>query len=323
LEQAAKVVAGSGGRSDGSSLVRLRGRLLELYDEAAAEVERESTMPTTPRAELLVVDRQGWIGGNVRTLERLFRDVDVSGAEAKLIAWEGGVFVGLVARAVLGQFDPFRDQLVVVYPNLGEMASGDGLRWLMYHEVTHLAQFRAAPWIPDQILEWARELLSLQQKGMTREMLGKLPKQLPEIVRWARQALEGKAQGTPLLDLLPDAQREAIGKLNALVTLLEGHATLVTELIAKRTLPDYEELQRRIEARRKRPPLMRLLEALAGLDMKRQQYVLGRQFCERIWQHGGADALAVAWTGPASIPTLDELRDPDRWLDRVGASPRA
>jgi coenzyme F420 biosynthesis associated uncharacterized protein len=323
LERAARVVAGSGGRADGASLVRLRNQLLELFDEAATEVEHESGMPTTPRAELMVVDRHGWIGGNLRTLERLFADLNVSGAEAKLVAWEGGAFVGLVARAVLGQFDPFRDQLVIVYPNLGEMASGDGLRWLMYHEVTHLAQFRSAPWIPDQIVEWARELLALQQKGMTRQILGKLPQQLPEIVRWTRQALEGKSQGTPLLDLLPEAQREAIGKLNALVTLLEGHATLITELIAKRTLPEYEQLQRRIEARRNRPPLMRLLEALAGLDMKRQQYVLGRSFCEHVWQRGGADALAIAWTGPDSIPTLDELREPQRWLDRVGAAPRA
>jgi coenzyme F420 biosynthesis associated uncharacterized protein len=323
LEQAAKVVAGSGGRADGASLFRLRNRLLELFDEAATEVERESAMPTTPRAELMVVDRHGWIGGNVRTLEKLFGDLNVAGAEAKLVAWEGGAFVGLVARAVLGQFDPFRDQLVIVYPNLGEMASEDGLRWLMYHEVTHLAQFRAAPWIPDQIVAWARELLALQQKGFTRELIGKLPQQLPEIVRWARRAMEGKSEGTPLLDLLPDAQREAIGRLNALVTLLEGHATLICELIAKRTLPNYEELQQRIEARRNRPPLMRLLEALAGLDMKRQQYVIGRGFCEYVWQHGGADALAVAWTGPSSIPTLDELREPERWLSRVGATRHA
>lgn len=277
-------------------------------------------MPTTPRAELLVVDRYGWIGGNLRTLERLFGSVDVSGAEARVLAWEGGLFVGLVARVVLAQFDPFRDQLIVVYPNLGEMARGSGLRWLMFHEVTHLAQFRAAPWIPDRIVELGREVMSAQQAGWTKEALSKLPEVLPRVVRWARGAVEGQQQTTPLIDLLPDAQREAVLKLHALVTLLEGHATHVTELIGRRVLPDYEALKSRIEQRKKRPPVIRLLEAVAGLEMKRQQYVLGRGFCEAVWQHGGAAALDAAWRGPEWTPTLDELQAPEKWLARVGVS---
>jgi coenzyme F420 biosynthesis associated uncharacterized protein len=296
----------------------LRRNIVELLDEACAEVEREASLTTSPRAELLVVDRHGWIGGNLRTLERLFGEVNVSGAEAKVLAWEGGLFVGLVARVVLAQFDPFRDQLIVVYPNLGEMAQGSGLRFLMFHEVTHLAQFRAAPWIPDRIVELGREVMAAQQPGWTREALGKLPEVLPEIVRWARGAVEGREQSMPLLELLPDAQREAVFKLHAMVTLLEGHATFVTDLIGRRVLPDFDALKRRIEARRKRPPLVRLLEAVAGLEMKRQQYVLGRAFCERVWEHGGAAALDAAWRGPEWLPTLDELREPHLWLERVG-----
>jgi putative hydrolase len=245
-------------------------------------------------------------------------DLEVSGAEGKLLAWEGGLFVGLVARVVLAQFDPFRDQLIVVYPNLGDMARGSGLRWLMFHEVTHLAQFRAAPWIPDRIVELGREVISGQQPGWTREALGKLPEVLPELIRWARGAVEGRDQTTPLLELLPDAQREAVFKLHAMVTVLEGHATLITDLIGRRVLADFDALKARIEARKKRPPLIRLLEAVAGLEMKRQQYVLGRAFCEKVWEHGGASALEAAWRGPESMPTLEELREPELWLARVG-----
>jgi len=291
-----------------------------MLDDACAEVERESGMPTTPRAELLVVDRHGWIGGNLRSLERLFGDVDVGGAEAKVLAWEGGAFVGLVARVVLAQFDPFRDQLIVVYPNLGDMARGSGLRWLIFHEVTHLAQFRAAPWIPDRIVELGREVLSLQQEsGWAKDALAKLPERLPEIIRRMRNSFEGKGQTTPLLDLLPEAQRESVLKLHALVTLLEGHATLITELIGRRVLPDYEALAARIEQRKRRPAIVRLLETVSGLEMKRQQYVLGRGFCEAVWKRGGPEALSAAWRGPEWTPTLDELQSPELWLDRVSA----
>jgi coenzyme F420 biosynthesis associated uncharacterized protein len=277
-------------------------------------------MPTTPRSELLVVDRHGWIGGNIRTLQQLFGDLDLAGGEAKLIAWEGGAFVGLLARAVLAQFDPFRNALIVVYPNLGELGAGDGLRWLLFHEVTHLAQFRAAPWIPDRITSLGRELLSVQRPGFTRDLAAQLRKRLPDLVGWVRDALEGKAEGSPLIDLLPDEQRRIVLELDALVTLLEGHATHVTELIGQRVLPDYPALRQRIEARRYRPPLIRLLEAIAGIEMKRRQYIVGRTFCETIWDHGGAEALAPAWRGPEWVPSRDELRDPQTWLQRVGAS---
>lgn len=304
---------------DGAELVRLRRRLLDWLDEASHEVSAESGLPTDPPTELLVVDRGAWISGNLRTLSELFGDMKLTGAEAKLVSLEGGVFVGLIARAVLGQYDPFRDQMIIVHPNLGRMAEGNGLRWLLFHEATHLAQFRGAPWIRDRILELGREVLSADARSFAREASRELKAKLPDIVRWLRDALEGKAEGTPLLDILPQAQREPIMKLHALVTLLEGHATYVTDLIARRVLPDHAEVERRMKERRKRPPLVRLLEAIAGIEMKRQQYVLGRSFVEAVWDQGGAGALAPAWIGPDTVPTLEELRDPSRWLSRIAA----
>lgn len=322
LERAAKVFASTGGRFDGASLLRLRSSILEMVSEATVEVEREAGISPLPRAELMVVDRHAWIGGNVRTLERLFGAAELpdslSAAQARLLAWEGGAFVGLIARAVLGQYDPYRDQLLIVYPNLGDMADAQGLRWLLFHEVTHVAQFRAAPWIADHIVESGRKALDLQrQPDWAREAMKQLPERLPELFRWARDAFEGKATTTPLLDFLPQEQREAIDSVNALVTVLEGHATLVTDLIAKRVLPDHEEIDRRVAQRRQRPPLVRFLEALGGIEMKRQQYVLGRRFCEAVWSHGGPAALAPAWRGPEWMPTRREISDPDRWMSRV------
>jgi len=303
---------------DGASLVRLRSQIVDMLDDACSEVEREAHLTTTPRAELLVVDRHAWIGGNTRTLQQLFGSLDLSTLQSKVVAWEGGAFVGLLARAVLAQYDPFRDQLLVVYPNLGDFANTDGLRWLLLHEVTHVAQFRAAPWIADRIRQTGRELLS-QDTGWTKEAARRFREALPDIVKWLRNVLEGKSTPSPLFDLLPDEQREAVRSVNAIVTLLEGHATHVTELAGKRVLDDYDAMTRRLNARRRRPPIVRLLEAIGGIEMKRQQYVIGNEFCKRIWEHGGPDALAPAWRGPQWAPTSEELANPDAWLARVGA----
>ncbi len=277
-------------------------------------------MTTKPEAQLLVVDRHAWITGNTRTLEKLFGSVEVSGVQGKLVAWEGGAFVGMLARAVLGQYDPFRDQLLVVYPNLGDFSSEDGLKWLLIHEVTHVAQFRTAPWIADKISSVGRELFAREGMAWTKDMPSRVREKLPEIVKWLKESLEGKGGApSPLLDLLPDEQRELIQSVNAVVTLLEGHATHITELAGKRVLDNYGAMVERVEERRKRPPIVRLLEALGGIEMKRQQYLNGREFCRKIWEHGGAEALAPAWRGPEWAPTMDELADPDSWLARVAA----
>ncbi len=318
LERAAKVFAGTGNRTDGASLLRLRSSILDIVDEASEQVAIEAQLDPQPPAELMVIDRHAWIGGNVRTLERLFGEVELAGSQAKLLAWEGGAFVGLIARAVLGQYDPYRDQLLIVYPNLGNMADTSGLRWLLFHEVTHVAQFRAAPWIADEIIAAGRTALDLQRKpDFARDIVRQLPDKLPELIRWARDAFEGKATTTPLLDFLPDEQRRAIERVNAMVTVLEGHATLITDLIAKRVLDNHEEIDQRLAQRRNRPPLVRFLEALGGIEMKRQQYIKGRGFCEAVWEHGGPGALAPAWRGPEWMPTLDELAEPDLWISRV------
>jgi coenzyme F420 biosynthesis associated uncharacterized protein len=317
LERSARVFAGSGEQRTGPEVADLRRRVMALVADARREVAAVAEMPTEPSSEVLLVDRRAWAGGNIRTLERLFEGLDVGGSEAKVVAWEGGALVGLLARMVLAQFDPFRNQLLVVHPNLGQFADGDGLRFIVLHEVTHLAQFRAAPWIPDRIVELARSVLNSEMQGWAREMAGQMRRRLPELLQWARDALDGRAEGMPLIDMLPDDQRDAVLRLHSLVTVLEGHATHVTDLIAKRVLADYEGLNRRLSQRRERPPLMRLIAAAAGLEMKRQQYVIGRDFCRAVWEAGGADALAPAWTGPDAVPTQEELRAPGAWLQRI------
>jgi coenzyme F420 biosynthesis associated uncharacterized protein len=294
-----------------------------MLDEACAEVEREAQLAPSPRAEMLLVDRHAWIGGNTRTLRSIFGSLELSGVQSTIVAWEGGVFLGLLARAVLAQYDPFRDQLLVVYPNLGDFSNTDGLRWLLLHEVTHVAQFRAAPWIAERIQSTGRELLEMQRSGWTKDAARRLREAIPDIVRWLKDSVEGKPTPSPLFDLLPDEQREAVRRLNAYVTLLEGHATHITELAGKRVLDDYDAMIRRVNERKKRPPIIRLLEAIGGIEMKRRQYVVGNEFCKKIWELGGADALAPAWRGPEWAPTMDELEAPEAWLARVTASSHA
>jgi uncharacterized protein (DUF2342 family) len=56
---------------------------------------------------------------------------------------------------------------------------------------------------------------------------------------------------------------------------------------------------------------------LTGLEMKMKQYEQGERFMLAVERQGGFGAIDRVWEGPQNLPTLDEIRDPSRWLERV------
>jgi uncharacterized protein (DUF2342 family) len=64
----------------------------------------------------------------------------------------------------------------------------------------------------------------------------------------------------------------------------------------------------------------RLLAKLTGLDVKMEQYRLGEQFIDRIVRERGHGFARRVWSGPSYLPTMAEIRNPERWLARVDGS---
>jgi uncharacterized protein (DUF2342 family) len=83
-------------------------------------------------------------------------------------------------------------------------------------------------------------------------------------------------------------------------------------------LPELDKIREGFSRRRaERSPAERLLEGLLGLDLKPEHYRAGVRFVQAV---AGAGKLADLWQGPAQAPTLDELREPAKWLARVAFS---
>jgi uncharacterized protein (DUF2342 family) len=88
--------------------------------------------------------------------------------------------------------------------------------------------------------------------------------------------------------------------------------------VGRNLLANYELISRRFEERqRQRTPAEQLFARLTGLDVKMEQYRAGERFIDEIVRLGGSDAMRRIWESPASVPTMDEIRDPSRWLTRV------
>ena len=49
----------------------------------------------------------------------------------------------------------------------------------------------------------------------------------------------------------------------------------------------------------------------------RDRYQMGEDFIEAVEAAGGTTLLDRAWEGPENLPTLDEIKVPQLWIDRM------
>jgi len=288
-----------------------------------------------PHAE--PVDRPLWIEGNLNSLKKVLDPVAdklgqgmgplsgaVSAAAGALLAVEVGAVSGMLAQRVLGQYEfPILDpeapaRLLFVSPNLAVAASAldaepdELLRWVALHEVTHALQFGGVPWLRPHIATMVRELLGGLQVDPVRLM------KMPDTSDF--RSIVDKIREGDLATLIVGPERRAVlDAMQAFMAVLEGYAEHVMDEVGAEILPNLPELRGAMDRRRRdRSGLMRIFEKLIGMDMKLRQYELGKQFCDAVAKAGGIAALNRVWEGPAQMPTLAELEDPDAWMARTG-----
>jgi coenzyme F420 biosynthesis associated uncharacterized protein len=310
--------------------------------------------PTPARAR--VTDRAGWVQANVASMQRLLgptlRALDDRRQEhgsrvlaglppslTRTIAGAGrtanGTQIGLVlawlSTRVLGQYDllvtdePTDDQDLVYFvgPNVVAMESRFGFAprpfrlWLALHEVTHRCQFTAVPWLRDYFL-------SLVDRGL--EPMVSDPHRMTEVLRRVAEELRAgrnPMEGVGMLGLVatPD-QMDAFERVQALMSLLEGHGDVTMDRAGASMVPGAARFSRVLRERRQqvRGPA-RLLQQLLGLEAKLRQYAEGERFVQTVERAGGADMFNRVWRGPEWLPTLAEIRAPAEWIARVDALP--
>jgi putative hydrolase len=109
-----------------------------------------------------------------------------------------------------------------------------------------------------------------------------------------------------------------VERMQAAMSLIEGHAEHTMDVIGAEVLPTLERLRGAMNRRRSNRGLpWRVLERLLGLELKMRQYEIGRRFCDAVVAAGGPAALARAWEGPEMLPRPEELERPQEWLART------
>ncbi|MGH2689472.1 MAG: zinc-dependent metalloprotease, partial [Actinomycetota bacterium] len=238
-----------------------------------------------------------------------------------LLGIQMGFLVGFLSRTSLAHYDlclPRQEtgHLSFTHPNIIEVERDleadprQFRQWLALHEVAHQLMLQAHPWV----LTHLRGLIERYVDGAevdTSEVMDRLqgladPEQLSRIMEHPEE----------LLPLLTTPAQERMGaEIQAVMGAIEGYADWVVAEAGTAMLPQLEKIREGVARRRvERTAAERLLEGLLGLDLKPEHYRAGVRFVQAV---AGAEKLDDLWQGPGQLPTLDELREPSKWLARV------
>jgi coenzyme F420 biosynthesis associated uncharacterized protein len=349
----ARRLAGEGPAAGSYLVDRLRADLGEVVPLSERLVAEASGIPAPPPVSWGLIGRAEWADTNIagmtallsplaNRLESRLEELPLALrlAQRTLVSAEVGVLVGYVSRRVLGQYDLlvppegpasargrlFRSRssrpgpvLLFVAPNIVETEQRFGFvprdfaLWVALHEVAHRFQFDGVPWLRGRFLELVTGYLSsvnLDARTLARRLASAagalLSRSLPPEER------------NPLYLLASEDQRAALDDIQALMAVVEGHGNYVMDSVGARVIPSFPRMRRVFERRREQTRgLQRAVQYVIGLEMKLRQYELGQSFCKEVVARRGPQVLSKLWVAPEGLPTMAELREPDRWLARV------
>jgi coenzyme F420 biosynthesis associated uncharacterized protein len=290
----------------------------------------------------VTVDRADWIRANIASFQRLLaplltkldekanRSPIGAAVTGRAAGAEVGAMLGWMSGRVLGQYDVLvggddtagtatGDCVYYVAPNVLAVEKRYGFApdqfrmWLALHEVSHRAQFTGVPWMRDHFLSLTHEVLNAADPD---------PARILSAIRGALTPGEAKKRITDggLLALVATAeQRVALARIGGMMALLEGHGDVTMNRAGTALVPQAERFDRVLKQRRASgSPAVRLLQRLAGIEAKMNQYELGERFIAAIEANAGRRAVDRCWESSEHLPTMDEIRDPNQWLRRLG-----
>jgi coenzyme F420 biosynthesis associated uncharacterized protein len=312
-----------------------RATLLRIEPIVAEEIG--SRLPAALETPA-VVDRLQWVDLNVATFRLLFERIERTLLETQegpdtagraISRWlnravgnqQLGFMLAFLGRKVLGQYDvsllaagPTRGRLHFVEPNISATASAmriprDEFRtFIALHEATHAFEFEAHAWLRPHFADLV---------GRTMEQLAA---ESGGLMSRLRDAMNG-GDGHWLERIMTPGQRETFNQTQALMSLLEGYSNHVMNAAGARILPNFAEIHDRFERRgERRGALERAIMRLTGLDLKMEQYAAGERFADAVIAARDRGFLNRVWSGPETLPSLEEIRAPERWIARMEGS---
>jgi len=325
----------------------LRDDFAELTARAETLVAEHTGLRAPGAARAEVLDRRDWVEANLVSMRRLLGPLtarlsdrmaqrptpSTRGVSRSIAGTELGLLLGWLSQRVLGQYDllvpddtpgaPDVDAVYYVGQNVLGLEKRFAFRprdfrlWIAIHEVTHRAQFTGIPWMREYFL------------GLVTQTLDQLDPDPRRLVRAIARAADELRHGRNPLDeggivavLATPEHRQVLGRVQALMSVLEGHGNRVMNELGRDHVAGQERMARVLQARRRNGGLSGFVHKAIGFESKMRQYEVGEAFVDAVERVGGPRAIDAAWRGPEFLPSPEELQAPGAWLARVGVSPQ-
>jgi len=241
-----------------------------------------------------------------------------------LLGAQVGTVLGTLAQQVLGQYDiavPRPDgagALLFVVSNIARFERDWSLdptefrTWIAIHEVTHRFEF-ARSWA----LTRFRELIDDFTSTLTLD-LDELQERLASLDPSNPEGMQEMLAGQENLfgAVMDDEQRLKLGRIQAFMTAAEGYGDHVMHALGAQMLPTYARIDEAMRRYRETEQVDPVFERLLGIEVKREQYRLGRAFCDTVVEQTDETTLARMWDSAEALPSMPELEEPRLWLAR-------
>ena len=241
-----------------------------------------------------------------------------------LLGAQVGTVLGTLAQQVLGQYDiavPRPDgagALLFVVPNIARFEKEwsldptDFRTWIAIHEVTHRFEF-ARPWALTRFRELIDDFTSTLTLDVE-ELQQRLASLDPSNPEGMQEMLAG--QDTLFGAVMDDEQRLKLRRVQAFMTASEGYGDHVMHALGAQMLPSYARIDEAMRRYRETEHVDPVFERLLGIEVKREQYRLGRAFCDAVVELTDEATLARMWDSAEALPSMPELEEPRLWLAR-------
>jgi coenzyme F420 biosynthesis associated uncharacterized protein len=241
-----------------------------------------------------------------------------------LLGAQVGTVLGTLAQQVLGQYDiavPRPDgagSLLFVAPNIARFETEwsldptDFRTWISIHEVTHRFEF-ARPWALTRFRELIDDFTSTLTLDVE-ELQQRLASLDPSNPDGMQEMLAG--QDSLFGAVMDDEQRLKLRRVQAFMTASEGYGDHVMHALGAQMLPSYARIDEAMRRYRETEHVDPVFERLLGIEVKREQYRLGRAFCDAVVELTDEATLARMWDSAEALPSMPELEEPRLWLAR-------
>ena len=133
---------------------------------------------------------------------------------------------------------------------------------------------------------------------------------------------DGRSGGGVLGAISSPEQQAILDRIAGLMSLLEGHGDVTMGRAGEGIVEGADRFARVMADRRRTASgVTRVFQRLVGLEAKLAQYAQGEAFIAAVEAHGGTALLDRVWEDPSHLPGLDEIRQPNQWIQRMAPAP--